>query len=128
MKICPLEHSKVYRKFSNLLKAERVAIKKEDDKTEYLVYTIEENPVAVVGWQKISDTHFRLKTDYVSKPFRGKKIYSELWDSRMFIILREEPKVLSAYCTPMSLPKYLKEGFIKQSVNKQGIVYVKKEL
>lgn len=128
MKICRLEHSKVYRKFATAMKKESVAIKKADDKTLYLSCEIEENPVAIVGWQLINKEHIRFKTDYVTKPFRGKGLYSDLWEQRMFIILQHKPKVISAYCTPMSLPKYIKEGFKAQSVNKQGITYVKKQL
>jgi hypothetical protein len=128
MKICPLEHSQVYRRFAKYMQIERVAIKKQDDKTEYLGVIEDEQVIAVVGWQKISEDHIRLKTDYVANGFRKQGHYSRLWDSRIIAILKYEPKVLSAYCTPMSLPKYLKEGFKVVSTSKQGIAYVKKQL
>lgn len=128
MKISRLEHKEVYSKFSAELRSSRVAIKKEDDKTMYFGCYLDNNLVGVVGYMLINDDHIRLKTDFVRLQFRGKKIYSTLWESRINTILSLKPKVLSAYCTEMSLPKYLKSGFIKQSINKNGITYVKKQL
>jgi hypothetical protein len=125
MKICPLEHKDVYKKFAKELRSSRVAIKKDDTKTEYLGYYLNDNLVGVVGYQKISDKHIRLKTDFVRLQYRGRKIYSDLWESRINRILLYKPEVLSAYCTEMSLPKYLKSGFEVQSVGKNGITYVK---
>jgi hypothetical protein len=125
MKICPLEHKDVYKKFAKELRSSRVAIKKEDTKTEYLGYYLNDNLVGVVGYQKINDKHIRLKTDFVRLQYRGRKIYSDLWESRINRILLYKPDVLSAYCTEMSLPKYLKSGFEVQSVGKNGITYVK---
>ncbi len=125
MKICPLEHKDVYKKFAKELRSSRVAIKKEDTKTEYLGYYLNDNLVGVVGYQKINDKHIRLKTDSVRLQYRGRKIYSDLWESRINRILLYKPEVLSAYCTEMSLPKYLKSGFEVQSVGKNGITYVK---
>jgi hypothetical protein len=128
MKICPLEHKDVYKKFAKELRSSRVAIKKEDTKTEYLGYYLNDNLVGVVGYQKINDKHIRLKTDFVRLQYRGRKIYSDLWESRINRILLCKPDVLSAYCTEMSLPKYLKSGFEVQSVGKNGITYVKLKL
>jgi len=125
MKICPLEHKDVYKKFAKELRSSRVAIKKDDTKTEYLGCYLNDNLVGVVGYQKISDKHIRLKTDFVRLQYRGRKIYSDLWESRINRILLYKPEVLSAYCTEMSLPKYLKSGFEVQSVGKNGITYVK---
>lgn len=125
MKICPLEHREVYKKFAKELRSSRVAIKKDDTKTEYLGYYLNDNLVGVVGYQKINDKHIRLKTDFVRLQYRGRKIYSDLWESRINRILLYKPEVLSAYCTEMSLPKYLKSGFEVQSVGKNGITYVK---
>lgn len=127
-KIFPIEHKEVYRKFAKELRSSRVAIKKEDKKTRYLGYYIENNLVGVVGYQFINDKHIRLKTDFVRLQHRGKKIYSSLWESRINLILLLKPEVLTAYCTEMSLPKYLKSGFEVQSVGKNGITYVKLKL
>ena len=132
-KIFPIEHKEVYRKFAAELRSSRVAIKKDDTKTRYLGYYIKNNSdkhhlVGVVGYQFINDKHIRLKTDFVRLQYRGKKIYSSLWESRINLILLLKPEVLTAYCTEMSLPKYLKSGFKVQSVGKNGITYVKLKL
>lgn len=129
MKILVAEHSKVYRKFANALVKERVAIDKENKtKTNYLIAEIEGNPVAVVGWCYITDNHLRYKTDFVDSKFRGRKIYTDLWNERIFITLsNEQVKRITAYCTDMSLPKYLKEGFEIRS-QRNGICYVIREL
>ena len=129
MKILASEHSKVYRKFAKYLRKERVAIDKENKtNTRYLVAEYEDNPVGVVGWCYLSDNHLRYKTDYVDKKFRGKKIYTDLWNERIFLTLsNEQVKTITAYCTDMSLPKYLKEGFEIKS-QRNGISYVVRQI
>ena len=116
----------MYRKFGSALRKERVAIKKDDDKTEYIALYIEDNPVGVVGWQYMGKNHYRLKTDYVTPAFRGKGYYSELWKTRISLIFTNKVETLSAFCTEMSLPTYIKNGF-KPINNKNGITYVKKQ-
>jgi len=128
MRIGHLEHNVVYRRFAKQMRKEQVAIKKTDDVTKYIAIFREENPIGVVGFQKISETHFRLKTAFVIFGMRGKGIYSQLWDARMQEVLSQKPKTLSAYCTTKSLPKYLKEGFEVVSSNKNQITYVKKSI
>ncbi len=129
LKVYPIEHDRVYNQFGSAMRKERVAIKREDKNTQYLCITNGVHPIAVVGWQELANEHIRLKTDYIYPNFRGKKLYSYLFNRRFFLILDQyKPKTLSAYCTPMSLPKYLKMGFIKQSTNKHGITYVKQQL
>jgi len=128
MRIYQTEHNTIYKTFSSLLRKERVAIKKDDNNTNYFVAEDHEKIVAVVGWQQMKNGHFRLKTDYVLQEFRGKKIYSNLWDNRINVILSYGATKLSAYCTDMSLPKYLKEGFRIQSINNNGIKYVTKTI
>lgn len=129
MKISAIDHSLVYRKFGKDLRSSRVAISKENKtNTLYLAAFVEDNPVGIVGYCYISDTHIRLKTDYVNPAFRRKKIYTDLWVERMNIIFKNRNvKLLSAYCTEYSLGKYVKEGFIVQSINNKGITYVKKQ-
>ena len=125
-KIFPIAHDFVYGRFAKELRKERVAIQKQDDKTYYLAYMNSIHPIGIVGWMTISEGHVRLKTDYVRANFRGQGIYSELFKSRLIIIFRAlNPSVLTAYCTPMSLPKYLSEGFVAMS-ERNGITYVKK--
>ena len=128
LKICQIEHSLVYKTFAKELRSSRVAIKKEDNKTQYLGCYLNDRLVGVVGYQNINENHIRLKTDFVRLQFRGRKIYSELWESRINRILLYKPAVLTAYCTEMSLPKYLKSGFEVQSVGKNGITYVKQKI
>lgn len=129
MKILASEHSKVYRKFAKYLRKERVAIDKENKtNTRYLVAEYEDNPIGVVGWCYLSDNHLRYKTDYVDNKFRGKKIYTDLWNERIFLTLsNEQVKTITAYCTDMSLPKYLKEGFEIKS-QRNGISYVVRQI
>jgi len=126
LKIYLIDHDEVYTRFRKDLVKESVAIKKHDDKTEYATIINGIHPVGIVGWQKISDGHIRYKTDYILKGFRGKGLYSRLWRFREILIL-EKYKVdtITAYCTRLSLPKYIKEGFVQQSVKKNGIAYVK---
>lgn len=129
MKILASEHNKVYRKFAKYLRKERVAIDKENKtNTRYLVAEYEGNPVGVVGWCYITEDHVRFKTAYINPSFRGKKIYTDLWNKRIFTILsNKQVKTITAYCTDMSLPKFLKEGFEIRSQRK-GICYVIKEI
>jgi len=127
-KIFPIGHDFVYARFAAELRKERVAIQKKDDKTRYLAYMNGIHPVAIVGYMDMGNGHVRLKTDYVRRAFRGQGLYSELFMSRLFIIFRAlKPSVLTAYCTPMSLPKYLSEGFVAMS-ERNGITYVKKQI
>ena len=130
MKILAIEHSLVYRKFGEDLRKSRVAItKKNTTNTKYIAAFIEDNPVGVAGYYNVTDTHVRFKTAYVNPAFRGIKVYSNLWIKRLFIILKDiRVKVISAYCTEYSLPKFIKEGFIVQSKNAKGITYVKLNL
>ncbi len=126
MKIYPIDHDEVYGRFRRELVKERVAIKKQDPKTHYACVMNGIHPVAVVGWQEIKEGHIRFKTDYVRMNFRGKGLYSALWDYRINLIFKEyDVHTISAYCTEMSLPKYLKENFLERGVNRNGITYVK---
>ena len=129
LKICQLEHSFVYLAFAKYLRKERVAIKKDDIKTQYIGCKDESDIVGVVGFQELAENHIRFKNDYVYKKYRGKKIYSTLWKARMSLIfMNKKVEKISAFCTKMSLPKYLKEGFIVQKINTNGITYVTKQL
>ena len=129
------EHSYVYIVFAKQLRKNRVAINRLDHKTQYCMASIDTKrmiddytPVGVVGWMKMSKDHIRYKTDFVFEKYRGKKIYSDLWKLRDYYTFIDKPKKISAYCTEMSLPKYIKEGFMVQSVGKNGITYVIKTL
>jgi hypothetical protein len=86
------------------------------------------DPAGVVGWMDMGNGHIRYKTDFVFEKYRGKKLYSNLWKLRDYYTFIDKPNKISAYCTEMSLSKYLKEGFEVQSVGKNGITYVIKTL
>lgn len=120
-----IEHSLVYRHFAKKLRKERVAITKQDTKTKYLGYFEDEQLVGVVGWLDMGNGHIRYKTDYVDSYFRGKGIYTHLYKSRNFLIFQNRVSYITAYCTPMSLPMYLKNNFKQLSISKTGIAYVK---
>lgn len=133
-KIYPIGHKHVNLYLGREMRKERVAIKKIDRETEYLTYMNGVHPVAVVGWMEMkskSVNHIRLKTDYVRLLFRGKKIYTQLWDARFSLILskynpdEKGTLMLTAFCTPMSLPLYKKRGFNVERTHKNGISYVK---
>ncbi|MBT6230480.1 MAG: hypothetical protein HOI47_27880 [Candidatus Scalindua sp.] len=126
MKTSQIEHSEVYGRFSSLLRKERVAIKRDDVKTSYLGLADGIKVIGIVGWQEIGKDHIRFKTDYIKTEYRGGGKYTELWNARWKEVQEKyDPSVISAYCTKMSLPKYLKEGFSPQGKGKNGIVYVK---
>ena len=127
-KIYPIDHDWVYSLFRKELLSSRVAITRQDTKTKYLAFMNGIHPVGIVGYFDMGNGHVRLKTDYVRENFRGQGVYSNLFTSRLILIFRElNVSVLTAYCTPMSLPKYLKEGFVAMS-ERNGITYVKKQI
>ena len=125
-KIYPIEHKYVVGFLGKEMRKERVAIKKIDENTKYLCWMNGAHVVGAVGWQVMKNNHIRLKSGFVRLLFRGKNIYSQLWDARLSLILeKHNPLVLSAFCTPKSLPLFLKRGFIAEKPPKKGITYVK---
>lgn len=129
MKIYPIEHDEVYQRLASYLRKERVAIKKYDKKTHYLCIMDGIRLVGVTAWQELGTNHIRLKTSYIKKQYRGQGLYSMLWKARMEkIFAMYSPAVMSAYCTPMSLPKFIKEGFIVIRMGDNGIAYTKLKL
>ena len=135
LKTYQAEHSYVYSVFAKHLRKNRVAIDRSDHKTQYCMASVDIKrmfddyvPAGVVGWMQMSKGHIRYKTDFVFEKYRGKKIYSDLWKLRDYYTFIDKPSKISAYCTEMSLPKYIKEGFEIQSVGKNGITYVIKTL
>lgn len=126
MKIYPIEHDEVYQRLATYLRKERVAIKKYDEKSYYLCIMDGIQLVGVVGWQELGTNHIRLKTDYIKKDYRGQGLYTMLWNARIDKIFEMfSPAVMSAYCTPLSLPKYKKEGFTVTRMGDNGIAYTK---
>lgn len=121
-----LDHYEVYGRFASALKRERVAIQREDGKTRYLGAFEGNRLVGVVGWTDMGNGHIRLKTDFVRPEFRRKGIYQMLWAGRMERVEALCPRVLTAFCTSMSLPTYLKAGFERES-ERNGIAFVRKK-
>lgn len=66
----------------------------------------------------------RYKSDFVLPAFRGQGAYRELFKVRDEQISAE---VITAFCTPLSLPMYLKNEFKAISINKNNITFVKRE-
>lgn len=82
--------------------------------------------VGVVGWQPMKN-QIRFKVDYVLPGYRGKGIYSKLFYERLQWIREENSGrvKITAFCTELSLPKYLKEGFAYKE--RKRITYVQRE-
>lgn len=123
--IQPLDHYEVYGRFASALRRERVAIQREESKARYLGAFEGNRLVGVVGWTDMGNGHIRLKTDFVRPEFRRKGIYQMLWAGRMERVEALRPRVSTAFCTPMSLPTFLKAGFEKES-ERNGIAFVRK--
>jgi GNAT superfamily N-acetyltransferase len=58
----------------------------------------------------------RFKSDYVLPEYRGRGIYGRLFALRMALCGRLGVKKATAFCTPLSLPTYVKNGFQRKSV------------
>lgn len=83
---------------------------KYNPKTSYLgAFTDEGEIMGVVGWMKVGK-NLRYKTDCVLPEYRGKGVYSRLWDEREFLC-DKQAAVTTAFCTKMSLGMYLAHGF-----------------
>jgi|TARA_R110002111_G_scaffold168965_5_gene234969 hypothetical protein len=126
MKIAAVEHNLVYKHFARAMKSESVAIQKIDTKTKYLGLFLDGELIGVTGWQNIGEKHIRYKTSYVIPRFRKMGFYKHLWISRENLTLQQNPEVISAYCTRMSIGQFLKNGF--KTERKQEISYLKKHL
>lgn len=71
----------------------------------------------------------RFKSDFVLQSHRRRGIYAHLFRGRLKLAQQVGAKTATAFCGPMSLPTYLRHGFLPVSTNpKNGVVFVKKEL
>jgi GNAT superfamily N-acetyltransferase len=123
-----VDHEEVYFSFAAQMRRERVATKRDDPRTRYLGAFSGPLLVGVVGWLQLSATHARLKSDFVRPAYRGRGIYRALWEARLEAVARSgPPRVMTAFCTPLSLPTYLLAGFAVES-ERAGIAFVKKTL
>lgn len=114
------------RHLSKLFTAEQVAAK--NDTTIYMGLFNAGILIGFVGLLNIGEGKFRYKSDWVDSNFRGMGIYSKLWQYREKFVAENYPDEIqiSAYCTEMSLPKYLSEGFKVQNETTKKIKYVKR--
>lgn len=100
---------------------ERVVI---DDKTKYWAAFIDGFVVGFVGLMEIGK-ELRFKSAWVSPDWRGMSIYQQLFTHRMEHA--DKTKKFSAYCTPNSLPMYLKNGFTVHKKLERNITVVFKQ-
>lgn len=122
---CPFEDVAQYK---SMCAKERVTLENPTGCIWFAVYAPDNRMAGFAAI--INSTKFtaRFKSDYVFNEFRGQGAYSALFDFRMEFALQVKLKKVTAFCTPLSLPKYLKEGFTQKSMNKNGIAFVEKVL
>ena len=83
---------------------------KFNPKTHYLAAYDDGEIVGCVGWMRIGK-NIRYKTDYVRREYRGRGIYSSLWSHREHLCANQS-NITTAFCTPMSIGMYTKNGFV----------------
>lgn len=119
------DSTEIENAFGKELRKSRVGFKVADIDTVYLGAFDESGAlVGCVGYL-LMGRFIRYKTDYVKEELRGKGVYSLLWRAREKV-LESSDNERTAFCTEMSLPKYLKEGFAEQREKKDGIAFVKR--
>ena len=104
-----------------LAKKERVPLTETKADVNYILAECDGVVIGFVGYT-IEKGKARLKSDFVHPDYRGNGIYSMLFAERLNRL--DGIKFMDAFCTPLSLPQYLKNGFIKQKINNFGITYV----
>lgn len=109
---------------SKFMRRERVAFNSNDD-ASYIAAFSGNIMVGVVGWQFVGET-LRYKAAFVMPEFRNHGIYAELWKRREKATADFKGKI-SAFCTPLSLPYFIKNGFAVVSKRKNGITFVQYE-
>lgn len=107
-----------------LANKERVPLTETKADVNYLLAEIDGQVIGFVGYT-IEKDKARLKSDFVHPDYRGNGIYSALFNERIKRL--DKVRHLDAFCTPLSLPQYLKSGFIQKKINKFGITYVTKD-
>ena len=116
-------------KLKSFAEKESVQMKPDEGKTKYIGGYNLHHIIGFVGWMVVGNK-IRYKADYVFHNFRGKGIYTRMWKGRDEVVLKYMKehgiKEITAYCTKKSLPMYLKNGFVEQSVSKSGITFVRK--
>ena len=107
----------------SLAKKERVPLTETKADVNYILAEQDGLVIGFVGYT-IDRGKARLKSDFVHPDYRGQSIYSLLFAERLNRLANV--KFMDAFCTPLSLPKYLKSGFIPHKINNFGITYVTK--
>ena len=111
-----------------MARRERVPVKETKSPVEYWVAVLDGKPIGFAG-ASVSGNKARLKSDFIHPNYRGNGYHQELFKARMDTLTKEGVTSFDAFCTPLSLPTLLKNGFSEEKKNeKTGIVYVKKEL
>lgn len=95
-----------------------------DNSTTYLAFFVNGMPVGFVGWMHVLGS-LRYKSDWLMPEWRGQGIYKLLFAERDKILSAQED--ITAYCTQMSLPVYLANGFEVQKVLERGSTMVKRK-
>lgn len=90
-----------------------------NSKTSYIGAFDDQKIVGVIGWQMIGHV-LRYKSAGVLPAYRGRGIYSKLWDVREQYAAGLSKKKTTAFCTPDSLPKFIKEKFFR--ISKRGTI------
>ena len=106
-----------------LANKERVPLTETKTDVNYLLAELNGLIIGFVGYAIVKGKA-RLKSDFVHPDYRGQGIYSTLFVERLNRL--KDVKQMDAFCTSLSLPQYLKSGFIKQKTNNFGITYVTK--
>lgn len=93
--------------------------------TTYIGAFIGDKLVGVCGFAIIGSV-LRYKTDGVLKEYRGKGIYSRLFNEREKMCKAIFKKRTTAFCTSKSVGMYLANGFIGQRA-RNGITFVTRD-
>jgi hypothetical protein len=116
--------------FRNLMLKERVAVKNLPG-TVYIGVRVNNMLVGVAAYH-INGNSIRYKTDFMLPNYRGLGLYKKLFQHRERLVIDHahnsmQSVIVTAFCTPMSLPVYLKNRFIAES-EKNGITFVRKTI
>lgn len=124
--IKPVSHTDIYP-YRNYLRKEHVALS-DNSQTHYIGIFTNDQLIGFAGWM-INNNSLRFKTDWINNNYRGNGLYKVLFIERIKIVEILSFKIITAFCTQLSLPTYLKFGFEKvdRKVRKNNIVFVQAE-
>jgi GNAT superfamily N-acetyltransferase len=88
-----------------------------DSDTSYLLMRVAGMVIGFVGYMEVAGS-IRFKSDWVDPDWRGQGVYAELFKKRMELF--DDTQTLTAFCTPMSLPTYIRNGFVKATETKRS--------